>query len=247
MVLRAGGQAPYTTSQAATTVVDWFRDRAPSGPINAEAIMRAGVQESLAPRTISSLRLLDLIDKEGAPSEQFLDFQRIRGEDEYRTRLQEWLRGVYGEVLEYCDPSQDSYERVVEAFRGYQPQGQRRAMAALLLGLWRYAGLPVASPPKAPTGASSQRPRPQPRAPKAKATTPINTASRLEGAFPSQGGGLPAGLLGLLHQVPQGGNGWSKATRDNFLAAFTAVLDFSVPIVEPSSAPETEDDDVGED
>jgi hypothetical protein len=242
MALQAGGQAPYTTSQAAVTVVDWFRDRAPSGPITPEAITRAGVPESLANRTFNSLRMLDLLDKDGSPTEQFQDFQRIRGEDEYRTRLQEWLRGVYGEVLQYCDPSQDSYERVVEAFRGYQPQGQRRAMAGLLLGLWRYAGLPVASAPKAPTGASSQRPRPQLRAPKAKPTAPINTASRVEGAYPLQGGGLPAGLLGLLHQIPQDGNGWSKATRDNFLAAFTAVLDFSVPIVEPSTAPEPEDD-----
>lgn len=241
MALQAGGQAPYTTSQAAITAVDWFRDRAPTGAITAEAITRAGVPESLANRTINSLRMLDLLDQDGSPSEQFQDFQRIRGEDEYRTRLQEWLRGVYGEILQYCDPSQDSYDRVVEAFRGYQPQGQRRAMAGLLLGLWRYAGLPVASAPKAPTGASVQRPRPQPKTPRTRPVLQLGQAKAVENAL-AQGGGLPAGLLGLLHQIPQGGRGWSKDTRDGFLAAFTAVLDFSVPIVEPGSAPGPEDD-----
>ena len=44
------------------------------------------------------------------------------------------------------------------------------------------------------------------------------------------GGELPPGLVGLLQQIPRGGKGWTQETRDNFLTAFTAVLDFTVPI-----------------
>jgi hypothetical protein len=54
--------------------------------------------------------------------------------------------------------------------------------------------------------------------------------------------GLPQGLVGLLHQIPKGGRGWPKSERDGFLAAFTAVLDFTVPVVaaDTTSAPENE-------
>jgi hypothetical protein len=33
-----------------------------------------------------------------------------------------------------------------------------------------------------------------------------------------------------LQQIPTDGRGWTQETRDNFLKAFSAVLDFSVPI-----------------
>ena len=52
-------------------------------------------------------------------------------------------RRLDADVLQFADPSMHSLDRVTEAFRSYEPAGQRRAMAALLVGLWRYAGLPT--------------------------------------------------------------------------------------------------------
>jgi hypothetical protein len=158
MSLIPNGPAPYTSVQALLTVIDWFRDKGSTGPVTAETVIRAGVRESLARRTIQSLVLLDLVDSDGKPSEQFEAFRSIRGEDEYRTALQEWVRRTYADVLTYCDPTADTYDKIVEAFRGYQPPGQRRSMATLLLGLWRRSGLPVADSPS-PAG-GSQAPRP---------------------------------------------------------------------------------------
>lgn len=241
MTLQPYGQAPYTTASAITTAFDWYRDKGGDAPLTADILIRAGVPESLGNRTMASLKLLDLVDDQGSPTEQFQDFGQIRGEDEYRTRLQEWLRAVYADVLKYCDPSSDQYDKVVEAFRGYEPKGQRRGMATLLLGLWKYAGLPVVASPQA-SSKSSSAPRPATPRPKP-ARQPQRSGGRQPAATPAGSPStddLPPGLVGLLHQIPRDGKPWTRETRDNFIAAFSAVLDFSVPIGTPT--PDFEED-----
>ena len=143
MALEPNGRAPYTSANALITVLDAYRDKGLGVPITAETLVRAGVQESISKRTFLSMVELELIDPEGRPTPIFEAFRQTRGDQEYRSRLQEWLRDVYGDVLQYGDPSEDVLDRIQEAFRGYEPDGQRRAMAALFIGLWRYAGLPI--------------------------------------------------------------------------------------------------------
>ena len=248
MSLQPNGPAPYTTVSAFTTVIDWFRGRGSTGTIDADTVVRAGVSESLGRRTIQSLKLLDLIDDQGKPTTQFKDFAQIRGEDEYKSRLQEWLRAEYAEVLQFCDPSTDSYDRIVEAFRGYEPAGQRRGMASLMLGLWKHSGLPVAAAVSTATEArraarpsGSLKPLKPVRIPPRRA--PEHQANDRGGGEITTAG-LPPGLVGLLHQIPRDGRPWTAETRDNFLQAFTAVLNFSVPIGDPVQA--TPDGDMNE-
>jgi hypothetical protein len=220
--------------------MDWFRDKGGTTTVDYDVAVRAGVPESLGRRTIQSMKTLDLIDDSGKPTQQFLDLAQVRGEDEYRSRLVEWLRAEYADVLKYCDPSTDAYDRIVEAFRGYEPRGQRRGMASLMLGLWKHAGLPVVASPA--TTKDARRPSRMPSSATSKSTmstpsTSKSTRSRLAGA---NGGrealstdGLPPGLVGLLHQIPRDGAAWTAETRDNFIQAFTAVLNFSVKIGDP--------------
>lgn len=226
MAIQPTGRAPYTTAAAFTTVLDAWRERGLGVPVTPDVLARAGVPESLARRTLQSLVDLELLSEKGEPSEQFESFRSIRGEDEYRGRLQEWLRSAYADVLIYTDPSTASFDSVAEAFRTYQPTGQRRGMASLLLGLWRYAGLPVASDS---ADALPPRLRP-PRASRAAAPAKkaMSTRKPASGAVPSD---LPPGLVGLLQQIPRNGRGWTKDTRNSFVAAFSAVLDFTVPVV----------------
>jgi hypothetical protein len=173
------------------------------------------------------MKLLGLIDADGKPTQQWEEMRLARGDDEYRSRLQEWLRGTYAEVLQYADPSTDPLDRVTEAFRTYEPAGQRKAMASLLVALWKYAGLPVAV---GETSSGSPRTtRSVQRRPPTK-TGKTATTRRSSDADSPAVTGLPPGLLGLLRQIPVGGMGWTKETRDNFVNAFTAVLDFTVPI-----------------
>ncbi len=245
MPLQPKGSAPYTTSTAATLVLDAWRERGFGVPVTADVLKRVGVPESLARRTLQSLVLLDLLDEDGMPTQQFQDFRATRGADEYRTRLQEWLHGIYADVLQYANPSTDSYDRVAEAFRSYEPAGQRRSMASLLTGLWKYAGLPVNA-----EGNGEGRPRRAPGRPVARGkaasggrTKPPSPPESKSTDFGTEG--LPPGLVGLLHQIPRKNGSWTSGRRDNFLRAFAAVLDYSVP-VNDNPAPQAEDVDVGE-
>lgn len=143
MPLQPNGRAPYTSVSAATTAIDAFRDTGMATPITTDVLIRAGVPETIARRTLTSLVELDLIDDTGNPSPTFEAFRTIRDDDEYRQHVQDWLREVYADILRYADPSTDPHDKVQGAFRGYEPGGQRPSMAALLVGLWQYAGLPV--------------------------------------------------------------------------------------------------------
>lgn len=246
MPLQPNGQAPYTTVAAATTAIDAYRDRGLGAPVTSEILTRAGVPESISRRTLQSLKGLELLDDDGRPTAQFEALRQARGEEEFRTRLQEWLRAVYADVLQYADPSQDTASRVAEAFRSFEPAGQRKSMAALLVGLWRYAGLPV---PNAESGAARLAVRsPQPRRtnrPAAGQRAPASSRSNPRPSVPTSLDGLPPGLVGLLHEVPVAGGSWTTARRDDFLRAFQAVLDFSVPI-DDQPAPDEADDEADE-
>jgi hypothetical protein len=235
MTLQPHGPAPYTTALAAISVLDGHRDRGSSGPLTADSIIRGGVAESLASRTLNSFKQLGLLDDDAKPTQQFEDFRLARGDDEYRSRLQEWLRGVYADVLQYADPSTESQEKIAEAFRTYQPASQKRAMASLLIGLWKYAGLPV---PTAERSASTSPRKPRPATAQHSATARIPSIQVRKVTAPTTGSldGLPQGLVGLLRQIPQNGESWTQERRDSFVQAFSAVLDFSVPIGSPPLA-----------
>jgi hypothetical protein len=232
MALTPGGQAPYTTVASLRAVLDWLRDKTPTAPLTAETLKNIGVQESLANRTMRSLETLDIVKSDGALTDQFLDLLSLRDDVEYTQRLQEWVRSTYADVLNYCDPTTDGPETVASKFRGYLPAGQRSAMAALFLGLWRYAGLPTAQPPRDTTPAKPKR-----------VHRPGTDRGRGEGAQgrtrsqsgdgtpkPLSAGGLPPGLVGLLQQIPKDGTSWTSEERDQFIEAFAAVLNFTVRV-----------------
>lgn len=235
MALELGANAPYTTAAAVVTVLDWYRDKMPgTGTVmTQEVLIRVGVPESLAGRTLRSLRALDLVQKDGTPSEQWAAMAAIRGDEEYRERFAEWLRATYREILDYCDPSKDPYDKVLQGFRGYEPSGQRGNMAALFLGLWKYAGLPsaVTAPGKspAPRGEKTAGPTRQARQARSARRGSQSLSDILRGAAPSiDTAEIPPALLGLLRQIPREGGSWTADERQAFMAAFEAVLDFTM-------------------
>src|ERR1700674_4011261 len=124
MPLQAGSHAPYAPPKTVTTVIDGYRNCGLGTPITHDVLIRAGVGESLTHRTLQSFRALELLDGEGMPTPTFTTLREARGED-FNSRGEAWLRSVYEDVLQYADPSTDTPERLAEAFRGYQPNGQR--------------------------------------------------------------------------------------------------------------------------
>ena len=239
MALQPDGPAPYTTAQAAIIPLDSWRERGLGVPITPDVLVRAGVSESLGNRTLMSLRQLGLVDEDGRPSPQMEELRLARGQDEYQVRLQEWVQGVYADVLQYADPSVDGSDRVAEAFRTYLPKGQRRGMAALLIGLWKYAGLPLPTePPLSPSRNAGVRPS-RTLSPGRVARQSLGQTRTVEESATDD---LPPGLVGLLRQIPRDGASWTAERRDGFLNAFTAVLDYSVPVGAAHSGNRPDDD-----
>lgn len=145
MPLVQNGGAPYAPVATVLEVITRYRDRGLQTPFTADVLTRAGVTEGLAPRTLQSLRLLDLINEQGEPTEEF---ERLRQAptDEFPQRLEALIRMVYADVFQFADPSVDNQERVADAFRQYTPAGQRGRMVTLFLGLCQEAGIIEESP-----------------------------------------------------------------------------------------------------
>jgi hypothetical protein len=239
MPVTAERPAPYAPSTAVLDIVDRRRNRGLQAPITGEVLQRAGVSDSLIPRTLQALQTLDLIDDNGAPTPTF-ETIRLAPDAEYKQRLAEWLKGAYADVFAFVDPMADDETRIRDAFRSYQPHGQQGRMVTLFLGLCKAAGM---VPEKTPS-ATTQRPAPSRAAairPRSLGTTLRNLATpsgAQNRAIHSNPSGIPAPIAGLLAKLPPDGQGWTKESRQKFVSTFEAVLDFCFPVVK--AVPENE-------
>lgn len=162
MALAENGKAPYAPVNAVMLMIELFREKSIPLPITAAAIHRAGVEESLARRTLATMKQLDLLDDEGNPTPTFQKI-KVAGADMYQPVLQEWLREAYKPIFTYCEPTDT--EKVSTQFRHYEPTGMRNRMVTLFLGLCAVAGLIEKVPPMPRGTAKGTTPKnpPKPR------------------------------------------------------------------------------------
>ena len=139
--------APYAPPSAILELIKRHRTRGLPSPVNSEVLERAGVSDSLIPRTLQTLQILELVGRDGKPTETFEGI-RLAPEGEYQQRLGEWLKATYADVFSFVDPSEDDETSVRDAFRSYKPVGQQPRMVTLFLTLCRAAGLVADKPPK---------------------------------------------------------------------------------------------------
>lgn len=226
MPLAPNGQAPYTTTPAVTTFLNRCRVQLPK-EVTTDVLIKIGIKETIVPRTLQSLRLLDLLKEDGQPTETLEALSKARP-DQYKDELASWLRSVYADVFTYAEPSAASSDEIRNAFWGYEPRGQIDSMIRLFLGLCEEAGI-VEGEKRVP---SSPKASPR-RSTEAGAAFVKKQLSRGTKAPPVDSlGDLPAGLIGLLRDLPSSKR-WTKADRDAFLAAFTGVLDYTIRVGEP--------------
>jgi hypothetical protein len=140
MPLRPDSPAPYTSAIAVTSFLDRYRVAQLPDKFQPDDLIRIGVKESLVNRTMSSLRLLELIEEDGSPSVALARLTKSRP-DEYKADFASHLRSVYSEVFTILDPASASAQEIQNAFWGYVPKGQMDAIIRLFLGLCAYAGL----------------------------------------------------------------------------------------------------------
>jgi hypothetical protein len=213
--------APYATTSSIIDILSRYRNRGLPFPVNAEVLARVGISESLIPRTLQSLKTLDLINDLGNPTE-VLEGIRLAPEAEYKKRLEAWLKGTYAEIFSIVDPTKDDGVRIRDAFRGFEPVGQQDRMVALFEGLCTEAGL---LPEKSTTKASSPM----------RGAGGMTANARIIKASPRRvtakaSSGLPPAIAGLMESLPDPSEGWTASEREKFLKTFESVLDFSIPV-----------------
>jgi hypothetical protein len=167
------------------------------------------------------LKLLDLIDSEGNPTEEFEKASRAP-EADFRDLVKDILVLAYSDVFAFADPATEGIERIRDAFRTYTPKGQQERMVTLFLGLLDWLGLDVSAAravrAERPAGARRQ-------ARGIGKTNAVSHAPRVSSAR------LPAPLLSLLQDaLPKDGEGWPRLKREAFLKTFEALLDLYYPI-----------------
>jgi hypothetical protein len=226
MAVTAASSAPYAPSTAILDIIGRYRNRGLPTPITAEVLGRAGVSDSLIPRTLQALQALELIDDQGKPTPTFEGIRKAP-EAEYQQRLVAWLRGAYADVFSFVDPATDDEIKVRDAFRNYTPVGQQARMVTLFLGLCAAAGM-------LPQGETKTRTRPARPISSGTPNAGRSTArpqSRKQQQSKNSSTEMPSALAGLMASLPSEGHGWTQAEHDKFLKTFGAVLDFCFPIV----------------
>lgn len=221
--------APYTAPSGILDVIRRYRNHGLTRPITLEVLTRAGVKESLAPRTLQSLIGLDLIGEDGNPTDSLEGLAKAP-EAEFQSILASVVRNAYADVFSFVDPAKDDADRIRDAFRPYAPRGQQDRMVALFLGLCEASGIIAPNSPAKPKASKSSKAGIAARS--SSGTTggrkPKSKTTSLEME------GIPSPLLGLLQSLPKEG-GWPQQRRDDFYKTFGAVLDFCYPIEEKKS------------
>lgn len=243
MAVTSTEPAPYAPPSAVMAVVERYRSKGMPSPITAEVLGRAGISDSLIPRTLQALEALDLIDEKGVPS-QILEGLRRAPEGEYKSRLVEWLNGAYADVLNFVDPAVADETAVRDAFRNYVPIGQQSRMVTLFMGLYGATGM--RSDKEKISAPRAARPRPLPI--KSLAALRAKAAATKNGGAHPVGSNLtpeiPPALSGLLASLPS--RGWTPAKRNQFVTMFSAALDYCIPIVEEVSDNTSDETDTDE-
>lgn len=237
--------APYAPASAILDLIERHRNRGLPPVVDIDVLLRAGVSDSLAPRTMQALKTLDLLTEDGRPSE-VLEGIRLAPSAEYQQRLAEWLNAAYADALAFIDPATDDEVAIRDAFRKYIPTGQQGRMVTLFMGLFTAAGvMPTrARQPGKKEGAAAPKPKPK----------PIGTGGgRVRGGSAGGGqviierapspGAFPPAIAGLLASLPKEGEGWTQERRNKFVDTFGAVVDFCFPIVAEAPVITSDEDD----
>jgi len=232
MAVTADKPAPYAPTRTVLEVVNRHRSRGLTPPINGELLGRIGVTDSLIARTLQALTVLDLIDDQGAPTPTFQALH-LASEAEYPARMADWLNAAYADIVALIDPATATDTEISDAFRPFNPRGQRDRMVILFKGLYTAAGVRAPDAreikPRPAPGTRAAVPRP---ARAAITIAKIKAKTKHQADTDTQFAGLPPMLAALLRDLPANGQGWTQERRDKVVKMFPTVMDFAFPIIE---------------
>jgi len=138
---------PYAPGNKTVHVVQRIHQGTIPQTLNESALVSLGVAAGNADRVQKALRFLGLTDAEFHLTDLATKLRKATS-DEYRPLLGQILKGAYEPVFVSYDPAIATGIELDNAFKPYDPAGQRPNMIALFMALCREAGLAPESAPR---------------------------------------------------------------------------------------------------
>jgi len=138
---------PYAAPANIIATIGRCRSRNLPPQINNDFLRVVGIPEVVLNRVIQTLKFLGLVYEDLRPSDK-LQALVSTTDAQYQEMLDKIVREAYRAEFNMVDPSQDSWARIVDAFKPYEPKSQINRMATLFLALCREAGIEVKDAPR---------------------------------------------------------------------------------------------------
>jgi hypothetical protein len=185
-------------------------------------------------QVLQALRSLELIDQHGTVTD---DLTRLVNDDENRPQLvADRLASRYPGLLELGKVNATQSQLEDELRKGGVSGDTLRKAAAFYLKAAEYAGVTVSPNWKTPSVGANTKRRPtlrrdqqrNPEAPPSDANTEPQRHRVEKPTYP----GLHPALAGVLYDLPREGESWTATEKERFMAAFTAMIDYSIPVTD---------------
>lgn len=222
---------PYPPASKTVGVVGRIHAGTATTNLSIKQLTSFGVAEGNADRVQKALRFLGLIDAEANLTDLAMRLRKATS-DEYQPLLAEIVQGAYAPVfVAYPDPAILTPIDLNNAFKLYDPAGQRANMIALFMALCREAGLAPAEGVRHPRATGTKPPKDRtvpkpallapPAQPPPPPTPPITESIIFHPAIDT--------FLREARKIAESDD-WSLADRERIVSGFSTLLDLFLPV-----------------
>ena len=131
---------PYAPVGNVLSIIHRLRESGLPDILDMGSVVRVGISEGNASRTIAALQYMGLINEDGGHT-QLMDALERASRDEYQNVLAEILKEAYSDIFQIINLETDKEPQIDDSFRSFNPSRQRKRMVSLFIGLCQEAGL----------------------------------------------------------------------------------------------------------